>query len=150
MDQGGFNCVIGNPPYGADYTQAQKAYFQSKYTYKKGKPETYIYFLERGIAALASGGMLGYITPNAWLSNYYGVQLRRFMFLQGTFEHVVDLEPTRVFQEAVVDTAITIFRKGRDVKTQPKTTVWRGTEDHRIVEEFTITQGSWASDAKRS
>ncbi|MGB8592260.1 MAG: N-6 DNA methylase [Candidatus Acidiferrales bacterium] len=148
MDQGGFNCVIGNPPYGADYTQAQKAYFQSKYTYKKGKPETYIYFLERGIAALASGGMLGYITPNAWLSNYYGVQLRRFMFLQGTFEHVVDLEPTRVFQEAVVDTAITIFRKGRDVKTQPKTRVWRGTEDHRIVEEFTITQGSWASDAE--
>jgi type I restriction-modification system DNA methylase subunit len=146
MEEGGFDCVIGNPPYGADYTQAQKAYFKSKYIYKKGKPETYMYFLERGIIALARGGVLGYITPNAWLTNYYGVQLRRFVFLQGRLQHVVDLEPTRVFQQAVVDTAITIFRRGDDAKAKPKTKVWRGTEGHRIVEEFTATQESWASD----
>ncbi len=145
MKAGGFDCVIGNPPYGADYTEAHKKYFQSNYIYKKGKPETYIYFLEKGISALVRGGMLGYITPNAWLTNYYGVQLRRFTFLQGRLEHVVDLEPTRVFQQAVVDTAITIFCKGGSSGAQ-ETTIWRGTEDYRIVEEFKSSQDLWASE----
>jgi type I restriction-modification system DNA methylase subunit len=145
-DGGGFDCVIGNPPYGADYTGAHKEYFQSRYIYKKGKPETYIYFLERGISALGRDGMLGYITPNAWLTNYYGVQLRRFAFLHGRLQHVVDLEPTKVFQQAVVDTAITIFRKDNGVDRIDKTRIWRGTEDHRIVEEFTSSQDLWAAD----
>lgn len=146
LSSGGFDAVIGNPPYGADYTEADKKYFQSNYVYKKGKPETYIYFLEKGISALSRGGTLGYITPNAWLTNYYGVQLRHFVFSQGRLEHLVDLEPTRVFQQAVVDTAITIFRKGNGANSKEKTRIWRGTEDHRIVEQFTSSQDLWASE----
>jgi hypothetical protein len=81
MDAGGFDAVIGNPPYGADYTEAEKEYFQSRYVYKKGKPETYIFFTEKGIALSKVGGVLGYITPNAWLTNHYGIQLRGYLFV---------------------------------------------------------------------
>ena len=146
LKSGGFDAVIGNPPYGADYTEEDKAYFQSKYVYKKGKPETYIYFLEAGAFLLRPGGMLGYITPNAWLTNYYGIQLRRHLFSNGLFKHIVDLEPTRVFQQAVVDTAITVFRKNNGANPDEQTRIWRGTEDFRILEEFATGQNVWVSD----
>jgi len=146
MKQGGFHCVIGNPPYGADYNDAEKKYFQSKYIYKKGKPETYIYFLEQGVLLLTKGGMLGYITPNAWLTNYYGVQLRRFLFQHCRLEHLVDLEPTRVFQGAVVDTTMTVLSKRVPSKAGHITQIWQGTKGHQIVAKFTGRQALWASD----
>jgi type I restriction-modification system DNA methylase subunit len=145
-DNPGFDAVIGNPPYGADYKAVEKAYFQSRYVFKKSKPETYIYFLERGIALLADTGILGYITPNAWLTNYYGVQIRRYVFANGGLERVVDLEPTRVFQQAVVDTAITVFMKSAQRKASQKSQVWRGTRDRQIVYQFELEQHLWESD----
>ncbi len=146
MKAGGFDAVIGNPPYGADYTDAEKEYFQSEYVYKKGKPETYIFFLERGNAILTASGMLGFITPNAWLTNYYGVQMRRYIFEHASFKHLVDLEPTKVFQKSVVDTVITISSKDTRIKVREKTEVWRGTKDHQIAYEFAVDQSVWESD----
>lgn len=142
----GFDAVIGNPPYGADYKAFEKTYFQSRYVYEKGKPETYIYFMERGIRLLADAGFLGYITPNAWLTNYYGVQIRRYVFAQGLLDHVVDLEPTRVFQQAVVDTVITVLCKSSQPKASQKSQVWRGTKDHQIVHQFELEQRLWEAD----
>jgi len=142
----GFDAVIGNPPYGADYTPREKHYFQSKYVYRKGKPETYIFFLEQGIEVLKHGGMLGFITPNAWLTNYYGVQLRRFVLEHCLLENIVDLEPTKVFQKAVVDTVITVLAKSISSKHTHKTKVWQGTKDHKIVPQFENLQAHWEAD----
>lgn len=145
--EGGFDAVIGNPPYGADYSESEKEYFQSRYVYKKGKPETYIFFTEKGVSLLKSEGLLGYITPNAWLTNHYGVQLRRYLFENTVLQHIVDLEPLRVFVGAVVDTAITVLAKGAAVaKKANNVIVWKGTKDRGIVEEFKVDQKRWLLD----
>ena len=146
MRAGGFDCVIGNPPYGADYDFTQKSYFQSRYAYKKGKPETYIFFLERGVSLLRNGGMLGFITPNAWLTNYYGEQMRHFVFDNAAMNHVVDLEPTRVFQQAVVDTSIMVLTKQVPRKPGGRVSVWQGTKDHEIHWRFDVKQMDWQAD----
>ncbi len=142
---GGFDAVIGNPPYGADYDEAQKAYFQSTYVYRKGKPETYVYFLEKGLSLLRSGGCLGYITPNAWLTNHYGSQIRKYVLEKTTIVHVADLERIRVFQGAVVDTAIVIL-KADEAPQGHKAQVWRGTTTSGIDRCFAVEQQRWAQD----
>jgi len=146
MKSGGFDCVIGNPPYGADYSSNEKDFFQGKYVYKKGKPETYIFFIERGIQILVKGGFLGYITPNAWLTNYYGIQLRRFLFTSSKIDQIVDLEPTRVFEKAVVDTCILITTKNNQQKSTRKTEVFLGTKDYQIKYQYGISQDIWEKD----
>ena len=146
MKHSGFDSVVGNPPYGADFTSSEKHYFKNHYTYRKGKPETYIYFLERALALLKNGGKLGYITPNALLTNYYGVQIRKHILARSTFDQVVDLEPTKVFSAAVVDTAITILTKGRKHNGQWKAQVLRGTKDFNILPYCELYQSAWENN----
>jgi type I restriction-modification system DNA methylase subunit len=141
----GFDAVIGNPPYGADYTDEDKAYFQHVYSYRKGKPETYIYFLERGLRLLRQTGMLGYITPNAWLTNFYGVQLRRLLLQTARFEEVADLEPSRVFEAAVVDTAITTLR-AKAATQDWEVAVSRADGGQTIAQQFRTPQAAWLAD----
>ena len=146
-DARGFGAVIGNPPYGADYDEIQKGYFQARYVYRKGKPETYIYFLERGAGLLAPLGILGFITPNAWLTNHYGEQLRRHLLTQYRFTAVADLEPLRVFRGAVVDTTIVIFGRDCALADDGLVNVWRGIREGGIEEAFGLQQAAWAADA---
>ncbi|MBX7254472.1 MAG: N-6 DNA methylase [Candidatus Promineofilum sp.] len=146
MSNGGFDAVIGNPPYGADYTEQEKHYFKGKFVYKKGKPETYIYFLEQGLQLLKRGGMLGFITPNAWLTNYYGVQVRKLILENTLLRTLVDLEPTKVFRGAVVDTAITILQNSTASDDNHKVGVSRGTPDFDIIPIFSMRQEVWSSD----
>ena len=145
---GGFDAVIGNPPYGADYSESEKHYFQSRYIYKKGKPETYIFFIEKGVSLLQSNGTLGYITPNAWLTNHYGVQVRSYLLDHITFKHVVDLEPVRVFEGAVVDTMILVLTKGLPKQNSSMTRVWVGAKDNSIAERFVVNQMIWREDSE--
>jgi type I restriction-modification system DNA methylase subunit len=147
MKAGGFDAVIGNPPYGADYSETDKHYFQSQYSFKKGKPETYIFFLEKGISLLRTNGALGFIAPNAWLTNHYGNQIRRYLFDHVTLNHVVDLEPVKVFGGAVVDTMIIVLSKGTPKKAS-STHVWVGAKDKSIRERFVIDQKVWEEDGQ--
>jgi type I restriction-modification system DNA methylase subunit len=144
----GFDAVIGNPPYGADYSEADKVYFKKGYSYRRGKPETYIFFLERGLRLLRRQGLLGYITPNAWLTNYYGVQLRELLLKSARLIEIADLEPSRVFAGAVVDTSITVLRAG---SPPPKwaTAVSRAAGDRTIEYQFRVPQGAWLADPER-
>ncbi|MFA6174213.1 MAG: N-6 DNA methylase, partial [Kiritimatiellales bacterium] len=148
MKRGGFDAIVGNPPYGADFTPLTKDYFQHTYVYKKGKPETYIYFLERAVTLLNKNGKIGYITPNAWLTNYYGVQIRGYILSNTTIEQVVDLEPTKVFAGAVVDTAIMIMTRGKSAMSHNKAQVLRGTKDFKILPYCELHQSTWANDSE--
>ena len=141
-----FDAVIGNPPYGAVLSSEAKSYLQSRFAYKKGKPETYLFFIERGLDILKEGGRLGYIIPNAWMTNFYGVQMRRFILEKSAVRAVTDLEPVRVFKAAVVDTCVMILEKGGEAA---KIRVNRGRRDMSICEEFEVDQTVWSTDPDR-
>jgi hypothetical protein len=64
---GGFDVVIGNPPWGAKIPKYQKNYVNSRYWCNTGEIETYVHFTELGISLLLkTNGILGLITPNTW------------------------------------------------------------------------------------
>ena len=148
MERGGFDVIVGNPPYGAKFTPEEKDYMKTRYAYKRGKPESYIYFVEQGERLLRTGGYLGLIIPNAWLTNYYGRQLREYLLEKYDILNVVNLEPVEVFAEAIVDTVILIARKrppGLDTEGH-YVEVSQGTPDGEIETKHKVAQHMWAED----
>lgn len=110
---GGFDAVIGNPPYGASLYKEEKGYFGEKYRHQSYQLDSYLLFMERAISLLLrDGGRFGMIIPNPWLTNLNQTALREFVIANVALSEVVHFH-FAVFAraKAVVDTEIVLFRK---------------------------------------
>lgn len=120
---GGFDAVIGNPPYvklqhfrrpypeTADYLRFGVGGDLSYHSTQTGNYDLFLPFIEKGIALLNDGGRLGYIAPNLWPRLENGEALRRLMLQGRHLERWIDFRSHQVFEEATVYTAIQIFTK---------------------------------------
>jgi len=109
MAQGGFDVVIGNPPYGASLNQAEKDYIEANYETQEYFFDTYKTFMELGMKIIKKDGYLGYITPNTFFFLERGaLKLRKFLFDDYTLLDIVEL--FNVFPSAVVEPSITVFK----------------------------------------
>ncbi len=115
MKNGGFDIIIGNPPYvdarKIAHSGEREIYDAMKYESAKKKIDLYILFLERGINLLKDGGYLGMIVPDKFLSLPYGEAIRQFILNHCIVQAIVDLSQNRVFADATVDNVILILRK---------------------------------------
>ncbi len=116
-DFGGFDCVIGNPPYVRQEMLSDfKAYFQLRYKVYHGMADLYSYFFERGISLLREGGLFGIIVANKWMRANYGEPLRKWLKEQDIKE-IVDFGDLPVFESAT--TYPCIFISGKSQKPDP-------------------------------
>ena len=100
FQRGGFNVVIGNPPYVRQEGLIEfKGYFQKHYTVYQGTADLYTYFIERGVSFLEDGGFFSYIVANKWMRANYGQPLRRWLKGQ-CIEEIIDFGDLPVFQGA--------------------------------------------------
>lgn len=77
MKDGGFDAVIGNPPYVLqEGLSLSKAYFEKRFSVYHGAADLYVYFIEKGVSLLRRGGVFSYIVANKWLRANYGGPLR--------------------------------------------------------------------------
>lgn len=68
-DKNEFQYIIGNPPWGYEYSNKEKEELQKKYCTASGKNiESYDVFIERSFSSLAIGGQVSYILPEAILN----------------------------------------------------------------------------------
>src|SRR6266516_4613856 len=74
--EGGFDAVIGNPPYGAFSGDAESVYFRAKYRSPANSLDTFLLFVEQGHQLLRNGGLLGMIIPSGWVSTPSAKPLR--------------------------------------------------------------------------
>jgi len=119
----GFDAVIGNPPYGALLTQAEKGYLLSHYPNQTYQLDSYQLFLEQAVAhLLKSGGYYGMIIPNPWLTNLLQTSIRRLV-LNAT--RVVDIVHFRfpVFPKVTVDTEIVVLERSDPKNWKPRVLV---------------------------
>ena len=100
MHKGGFDVVIGNPPYvRQESIKEHKGYFQAHYATYHGTADLYVYFIEKGISLLRKGGLFSYIVANKWMRANYGKPLRSW--LKGKcIEEIVDFGDLPVFTTA--------------------------------------------------
>lgn len=98
---GGFDVVIGNPPYvrQESLTQSQKKRYESTYQVYAASADLYSYFIERGMQLLRPGGVFAYIVSNKWLRTRYGTNLRNWLKDRRIVE-IIDFGDLPVFQGA--------------------------------------------------
>lgn len=99
FEQGGFDVIIGNPPYvvlGSDHPFLD--YFKQNYVVSHGgKVNLYKLFLERALQLLKTDGYLGFICPSNYLSSRDSEELRKLL-LENTLVDIIEyVESDRVF-----------------------------------------------------
>lgn len=110
--RGGFDVVIGNPPYvRMEHLKAIKAYLAEKYSVFDGGADLYSYFFELGVRLVREGGRLGFISSSSFFRTSSGENLRMFLSERATMESVVDFGDQKVFEGVTTYPATLTLRK---------------------------------------
>jgi len=114
---GGFDAVIGNPPYvRQEGLGEQKKYFSEKYESYAGTADLYTYFIERALKLLNDKGKFSYIVSNKWMRSNYGKALRKFLS-NYNIEEIVDFGELPIFAEAATFPMIIVVNNAKKSKT---------------------------------
>ncbi len=123
--RGGFDAVVGNPPY-VKLQNFRPAYPEVAGYLQDGRPgvvakpfastqtgnfDLYLLFIERGLAMLNPAGRLGYIAPSVRTVNDYGAGLRALVSAGRHLDRWLDFGSYQVFEEATTYTALQFFSK---------------------------------------
>lgn len=115
FENGGFDVVIGNPPY-VDIKQidtSQVGYLFDHYNTAENRINLYSIFIEMGYGLVKDKGYLSYVNPNSMLLNSSYTKLRKLIVNE--LYDIVKL-PDDVFEAAKVETIIYAVRKGNKVE----------------------------------
>ena len=112
MKRGGFDAVIGNPPYiriqtMKEWAPTQVEIYKQNYTAaSKGNYDIYVVFVERGLSLLNKRGRLGFILPSKFFSTDYGEGLRKLITDRKALAEIVDFGHAQVFEKATTYTCL--------------------------------------------
>ncbi|NOQ34191.1 MAG: N-6 DNA methylase, partial [Methanosarcinales archaeon] len=153
MARGGFDCVIGNPPYvRQELLKEQKGYFKDHYQVYQGTADLCAYFIEKGVSLLRSGGFFSYIVANKWMRANYGKPLRQWLKTK-RIEEIVDFGDLSVFQNATTYPCIMRICNGEPssifevthVETLEFSDLGTYVEEHRhAVNQDELDDGGWS------
>jgi len=114
---GGFDAVIGNPPYIRIQTLKEWApqeveFYKQRYaSASKGNYDIYVAFAERGLSLLNQGGRLGFILPHKFFNAQYGRPLRSLLAQGNHVAEVVHFGDQQVFANATTYTCLLFLDK---------------------------------------
>ena len=109
---GGFDAVVGNPPYGVVFSDAQRAYIKTRFAHQGYRADSYLLFVELCLAELVRAeGFCGLVIPNPWLTNVKQRPLRTFVLQHAAIEQIVHVGCAMFKSKAVVDTQIVLMRR---------------------------------------
>jgi len=113
MERGGFDVIVGNPPYVRIQTldRQEVDYYSDRYEAATGNYDIYCLFVERGLQLLRPGGRLGFIVPNKFFNAAYGKGLRKLLSEAGAVERIVDFGDAQVFESGTNYTCLLFLKK---------------------------------------
>ncbi len=112
MKNGGFDVVIGNPPYvRQELLTPYKPYFSEKYQCYSGTADLYVYFYEKGLSLLRENGFFTYISNSFTKTTGAGIQLRHFLKNSSRFIRFTDFSDVQIFDGATTYPVIIALKK---------------------------------------
>jgi len=117
MRKGGFDCVVGNPPYVRIQTMKEWAPTEVEF-YKKhfvaasrGNYDIYVIFVERALQLLNARGRMGYILPHKFFQAKYGQPLRELTATGKHLGKIVHFGDQQIFDGATTYTGLLFLDK---------------------------------------
>ncbi|MGD0535271.1 MAG: N-6 DNA methylase [Methanoregula sp.] len=152
MKAGGFDTVIGNPPYvviGKDLYPEEEVNYLKKYPVAQYKIDLFHLFIQKGIDLLKKGGELGFIIPNPWLTEKFTDKLRKYILDKTSIQEIVVFDHY-IFANAKVFTAL-IFLQRHDGRSNDAIIIKKPNTafesyDIEKQESFRIDQKSWENN----
>ncbi len=120
MDNGGFDVVIGNPPYvniANINSKKERDYLKKMYKTVKNKSDLYSMFTEKSFFLLKEDQVFSFIFSNSWLGTSSFYEFRKFLIENTQIIELIKLPPD-VFADATVTTIIINFRKKKIINNQ--------------------------------
>jgi len=116
FEKGGFDVVIGNPPYVhlESIIETSKQLEEVGYSTFNKRGDLYCLFVEKAFLLAKADGMISYIMPNKWLQAGYGKELRAY-FLSKRLERLIDFGDIQIFEGATTYPCIFIARNSEPV-----------------------------------
>ena len=114
--QGGFDAVIGNPPYlriqglQENYNN-QIDYYIAKYESAVKRFDFYLLFIEKAFKLLRKDGKLGFICPHKFVNSDFGSGLRSFLARNSAIEKFISFGNNLVFEQASTYTGLLFLQK---------------------------------------
>lgn len=111
FDKGGFDVVIGNPPYVArSLDDGTKKFINKNFQTAQYQIDLYVSFMEKGTEILTNNGAISYIVPNSWLKNLKMSDCRKYVLNNLHFTVIIP-NLDNVFPDASVDTLVFVAQK---------------------------------------
>lgn len=112
-EEGGFDIVVGNPPYvrNRELSTTAKKIYSATYHSASGQYDLYQLFFERNLALTKEGGFVGLITSNKFTVANYGKSLRQFLLTKSSLRLFINVSDLKIFEKASTYPYITILEK---------------------------------------
>jgi len=123
MSEGGFDVIIGNPPYftiegrRSNERTIYYSYLKESQKWKRffrSNSDIYYYFIIQSLKILKNKGYLGFIVGQYFLENDFADRVRKFVLDNAVIEKIIHFESFKLFSDAKTDTCIIILRKEDD------------------------------------
>lgn len=115
--KGGFDVVIGNPPYvRQELFKEIKPFLEKSYKCYNSIADLYTYFIEKGIQLMNLEGKFSFILPNKFIKASYGKEVRKVILENVQIELIYDFDDYPVFEDATTYPLIFVFAKQKNGK----------------------------------
>jgi type I restriction-modification system DNA methylase subunit len=110
---GGFDVVLGNPPYvRMERLKFVKPYLEKRYAVASDRADLYCYFYELGVSLLKPGGRMGYISSSTFFKTGSGEPLRRYLLENTRIKTLLDFGDIQVFEGVTTYPVIVVLERG--------------------------------------
>lgn len=109
LENGGFDIIIGNPPYVRQERIVDiKEHLKKNFTTYHGRADLYVYFFEKAFEILKKDGIMGYICSSKYTTTTYGQKLREYMVEKCDIKYFIDFDDLDVFKNIIAYPSILI------------------------------------------